>query len=423
MGDRRRRDPAPLRSHWHQKPSLIHWNQMDWMGSGRKWTQVPPIPAKVGAPDSPLLHLLLQNIIRKVSGQKFVYKFVSYPEGAGSGEEGRRPEAPAEPPKLPPAPGLLPKTPRGGGGGAPPRSSRNEYMRSGLYSTFTIQSLQAPALRPARLEAPPPSDFPGSELPPPPLDISLETAEAAVPLQVILAPTEVKVQGSEEEVEAERQPFLPEVKVEFPEEEEEEEEEEEDRGGGGEAPRDEANPEPDGPPAKPDVPPSEKELLEMVAMETVEAELALGLAGAGAGTVAGLGAQEKEQVRAAEGPQPQKSRKPKDLELPFTPSLLAGPAPDRAPGPPSGLLAPGGTSTSLTPSVITSHALTPVLLTPSSLPPTIHFWSTLSPIAPRSPAKLSFQFPTSSSSQVHIPSLSVDGLSTPVVLSPGPQKP
>ncbi|XP_028923689.1 ETS domain-containing protein Elk-1 isoform X3 [Ornithorhynchus anatinus] len=282
---------------------------------------------------------------------------------------------------------------------------------------------KAPALRPARLEAPPPSDFPGSELPPPPLDISLETAEAAVPLQVILAPTEVKVQGSEEEVEAERQPFLPEVKVEFPEEEEEEEEEEEDRGGGGEAPRDEANPEPDGPPAKPDVPPSEKELLEMVAMETVEAELALGLAGAGAGTVAGLGAQEKEQVRAAEGPQPQKSRKPKDLELPFTPSLLAGPAPDRAPGPPSGLLAPGGTSTSLTPSVITSHALTPVLLTPSSLPPTIHFWSTLSPIAPRSPAKLSFQFPTSSSSQVHIPSLSVDGLSTPVVLSPGPQKP
>uniref|UniRef100_A0A8C8RUN8 ETS transcription factor ELK1 n=1 Tax=Pelusios castaneus TaxID=367368 RepID=A0A8C8RUN8_9SAUR len=66
---------------------------------------------------------------------------------------------------------------------------------------------------------------------------------------------------------------------------------------------------------------------------------------------------------------------------------------------------------------------TPVLLTPSSLPPTIHFWSTLSPIAPHSPAKLSFQFPSNSGGQVHIPSLSVDGLSTPVVLSPGPQKP
>uniref|UniRef100_A0A673LUA6 ETS domain-containing protein n=1 Tax=Sinocyclocheilus rhinocerous TaxID=307959 RepID=A0A673LUA6_9TELE len=32
-----------------------------------------------------------------------------------------------------------------------------------------------------------------------------------------------------------------------------------------------------------------------------------------------------------------------------------------------------------------------LLLTPSPLPSTIHFWSTLSPIAPRSPAKLSFQ--------------------------------
>uniref|UniRef100_A0A3B4F3M4 ETS transcription factor ELK1 n=1 Tax=Pundamilia nyererei TaxID=303518 RepID=A0A3B4F3M4_9CICH len=66
---------------------------------------------------------------------------------------------------------------------------------------------------------------------------------------------------------------------------------------------------------------------------------------------------------------------------------------------------------------------TPVLLTPSPLPSTIHFWSTLSPIAPRSPAKLSFQFPSNGSNQIHIPALSVDGLSTPVVLSPGPQKP
>lgn len=86
------------------------------------------------------------------------------------------------------------------------------------------------------------------------------------------------------------------------------------------------------------------------------------------------------------------------------------------------LLAPGSATNTLTPTVITSHALvnptrlpavcdeassrssllicfavvrflfqTPVLLTPSPLPSTIHFWSTLSPIAPRSPAKLSFQ--------------------------------
>lgn len=41
--------------------------------------------------------------------------------------------------------------------------------------------------------------------------------------------------------------------------------------------------------------------------------------------------------------------------------------------------------------LVTPSPQTPVLLTPSSLPPSIHFWSTLSPIAPRSPAKLSFQ--------------------------------
>ncbi|XP_004633622.1 ETS domain-containing protein Elk-1 [Octodon degus] len=102
------------------------------------------------------------------------------------------------------------------------------------------------------------------------------------------------------------------------------------------------------------------------------------------------------------------------------PSLLGGPGPERTPGSGtgSGLQAPGP---ALTPSLLPTHTLTPVLLTPSSLPPSIHFWSTLSPIAPRSPAKLSFQFPSSGSAHVHIPSISVDGLSTPVVLSPGPQ--
>uniref|UniRef100_UPI003CC92228 Green fluorescent protein,ETS domain-containing protein Elk-1 n=1 Tax=Homo sapiens TaxID=9606 RepID=UPI003CC92228 len=92
--------------------------------------------------------------------------------------------------------------------------------------------------------------------------------------------------------------------------------------------------------------------------------------------------------------QPQKGRKPRDLELPLSPSLLGGPGPERAPGSGSGsgLQAPGP---ALAPSLLPTHTLAPVLLTPSSLPPSIHFWSTLSPIAPRSPAKLSFQFPSS----------------------------
>lgn len=120
---------------------------------------------------------------------------------------------------------------------------------------------------------------------------------------------------------------------------------------------------------------------------------------------------------------PPKPKKPRGLELPSSPSLPPGLSLDKVNAAVNSLLAPGASTNTLTPTVITSHALTPVLLTPSPLPSTIHFWSTLSPIAPRSPAKLSFQFPSNGSSQIHIPALSVDGLSTPVVLSPGPHKP
>ncbi|XP_074537305.1 ETS domain-containing protein Elk-1 isoform X1 [Halichoeres trimaculatus] len=120
---------------------------------------------------------------------------------------------------------------------------------------------------------------------------------------------------------------------------------------------------------------------------------------------------------------PPKPKKPRGLELPSSPSLPPGLSLDKVNAAVNSLLAPGSATNTLTPTVITSHALTPVLLTPSPLPSTIHFWSTLSPIAPRSPAKLSFQFPSNGSNQIHIPALSVDGLSTPVVLSPGPQKP
>ncbi|XP_072305520.1 ETS domain-containing protein Elk-1 [Eucyclogobius newberryi] len=120
---------------------------------------------------------------------------------------------------------------------------------------------------------------------------------------------------------------------------------------------------------------------------------------------------------------PSRPKKPRGLELPSAPILPPGLSLDKVNAAVNSLLAPGSATNTLTPTVITSHSLTPVLLTPSPLPSTIHFWSTLSPIAPRSPAKLSFQFPTNGSNQIHIPALSVDGLSTPVVLSPGPQKP
>lgn len=76
---------------------------------------------------------LLQNIIKKVIGQKFVYKFVSFPEilkmdpavvesgrsSEGSGGAASEPEAEDE-----------------DGGG------KNQYLHSGLYSPFTVSPLQ-----------------------------------------------------------------------------------------------------------------------------------------------------------------------------------------------------------------------------------------------------------------------------------------
>lgn len=58
--------------------------------------------------------------------------------------------------------------------------------------------------------------------------------------------------------------------------------------------------------------------------------------------------------------QPQKGRKPRDLELPLSPSLLGGPGPERTPGSGtgSGLQAPGP---ALTPSLLPTHTLVSAL--------------------------------------------------------------
>ncbi|XP_055984619.1 ETS domain-containing protein Elk-1 [Sorex fumeus] len=367
-----------------------------------------------------------KNIIRKVSGQKFVYKFVSYPEIAGCSTEDYLP-----PPEIPvtstvanmaptalhvapgdPASGK-PGPPKGGGvagTGGLARSSRNEYMRSGLYSTFTIQSLQPqphPQLPPhPRPPAVLPTSTPSGAMllsgsrstSPSPLEACLKTEDVDLPLQVILTPPETLNPKSEElSLEARFGRSLPtDVKVDTPKDELE-------AAAHGEVEFVlESKVESEVSPTE-DVPAH----LPAVVMETTA-------------QVVGVGASTSSSH--TENVQPQKGRKPRDLELPLSPGLLSGPGPERTPGSGSGsgLQAPGP---ALTPSLLPSHTLTPVLLTPSSLPSSIHFWSTLSPIAPRSPAKLSFQFPSSGSAQVHIPSISVDGLSTPVVLSPGPQKP
>ncbi|XP_016282299.1 ETS domain-containing protein Elk-1 isoform X8 [Monodelphis domestica] len=255
-----------------------------------------------------------KNIIRKVSGQKFVYKFVSFPEGPGhDGEEGQvRAEVPPEP--------LRPmKASLGGIGSSAPtpvRSSRNEYMRSGLYSTFTIQSLQQ--LTPVRPARPIPETLSPA---------SLEAPEARLPLQVILmAPAEGLAEAGEAEASAATTSRLLSTEL-----------------------------------SKEEQPPEEGAA---VALET----------SAGSAEASAPAPPPASDARPALN---SRARKPRDLELPL------GPNPEVA--------SASGLGPALTPSFLTSHTLTPVLLTPSALPPSIHFWSTLSPIAPRSPARLSFQ--------------------------------
>lgn len=93
--------------------------------------------------------IYLQNIIKKVNGQKFVYKFVSYPKildmdpvtvgriegdceavGFGKGGGGGPRDAEA---------GGREKAPQSGA----KTSSRNDYIHSGLYSSFTLNSLNS----------------------------------------------------------------------------------------------------------------------------------------------------------------------------------------------------------------------------------------------------------------------------------------
>ncbi|KAB0402349.1 hypothetical protein E2I00_000199 [Balaenoptera physalus] len=285
-----------------------------------------------------------KNIIRKVSGQKFVYKFVSYPEVAGCSTEDCPPQpevsvtstvANVGTTAVHAVPGDSasgkPGTPKGAGVAGPgglARSSRNDYMRSGLYSTFTIQSLQPqpqppshprpstvlPSTAPAGAAVPPSGSRSTS---PSPLEACLEAEEAGLPLQVILTPPEAPNLKSEEPnmEPGLGRPLPPEVKVEEPKEELE-------AAATGEAGfvLEAVKAEPFEPKAEPEAPPAEgvPARLPAVVMETAA-----------------------------------------------------------APGP------------ALTPSLLPTHTL----------------------------------FPSSGSAQVHIPSISVDGLSTPVVLSPGPQKP
>uniref|UniRef100_A0AAY5L144 ETS domain-containing protein n=1 Tax=Esox lucius TaxID=8010 RepID=A0AAY5L144_ESOLU len=118
---------------------------------------------------------------------------------------------------------------------------------------------------------------------------------------------------------------------------------------------------------------------------------------------------------------PPKTRKPKGLEI-SSPSLLLtandiGSIALNSPALPSG---------SLTPAFFTAQTPSGLILTPSPLLSSIHFWSSLSPVGPLSPARLQghgplFQFPTLLNGPIPVPLSSLDTTS-PLLLSPSPHK-
>lgn len=103
----------------------------------------------------------MQNIIKKVIGQKFVYKFVSFPDilkmdphAVELGRDGGHvtggvmlQEVESDCGEGEESPKLSLSSLRG-------PACRNEYLHSGLYSSFTVSSLQSPPplLRPIKVE-------------------------------------------------------------------------------------------------------------------------------------------------------------------------------------------------------------------------------------------------------------------------------
>ncbi|XP_047242637.1 ETS domain-containing protein Elk-3-like [Girardinichthys multiradiatus] len=119
---------------------------------------------------------------------------------------------------------------------------------------------------------------------------------------------------------------------------------------------------------------------------------------------------------------PPKSKKPKALEI-STPSLLLA-------GSDIGSIAlnsPALPSGSLTPAFFTAQTPSGLLLAHSPLLSGIHFWSSLSPVAPLSPARLQghgslFQFPSLINGHMPVPLPNLEGTPSSLLLAPATHK-
>ncbi|KAM6895783.1 ETS domain-containing protein Elk-3 [Xenentodon cancila] len=311
-----------------------------------------------------------KNIIKKVIGQKFVYKFVSFPENLkmdpAAVESGRSSE-------------------ESGGATSEPEAEdedardRNQYLHSGLYSSFTIGSLQQPSDQPRPIKTEPRSDRRDdsstvirfvtnsghASLPSTPPPSSAESSSSPGPSPQLAcssspspqSPTHIRGRGRSQSADTDES-------------------------------------EPEAQPLNLSSGHRERERL-----QSTTTPVRRGLAN---GTLS-------------------KGRKPKGLEISASSLLLTG----------SDLVSialnsPALPSGSLTPAFLTAQTPSGLLLTPSPLLSNIHFWSSLSPVGPLSPAQLQshaqlFQFPTLLNGPIPVPLPSVDAPS-PLTLSSSTHK-
>ncbi|KAL0978439.1 hypothetical protein UPYG_G00170390 [Umbra pygmaea] len=395
-----------------------------------------------------------KNIIKKVNGQKFVYRFVSYPDIL-KGDPTARPEGEGS------AGAVLPMSERGdnsdgedrGGGltvsqgSSSKPSSRNDYIHSGLYTSFTLTSLQngRQLFKSIKIESPADKmtdrkssarapDPPSQPIPSPSVikfgttppkrspthpQVTIEISNPLCPLQVPPPMGDVLTTHSSPVPQPSEQPkSMDPSSIQI---------------------LDSFSLVSDLPPRSPSpsmVPDSTQELVidsdnESVSSQPTKKQIQRGSSHVSDGEVDVENRDKDTEVNQELSLSPVcvsghitggKSRKPpKVLEL-STPTLVVTTS-DLSP---MNLCSPSLPTASLTPALLQTPTL---LLTPSPLLSNIHFWSTLSPVAPLSPATRRqqaahtlFQFPSVLTPHFHIPTHSLDGTNTPGPLTPDPHK-
>ncbi|XP_003783385.1 ETS domain-containing protein Elk-3 [Otolemur garnettii] len=338
-----------------------------------------------------------KNIIKKVIGQKFVYKFVSFPEILKM--DPHVVDISRDSLLLQEGDCQVPPKGREGhkhGLSALKITSRNEYIHSGLYSSFTINSLQNPpdafkAIKTEKLEEPPEDSPPVEEVRTvirfvtnktdkhvtKPVVSLPSTSEAAVASAFLASSVSAKISSL----------MLP-------------------NGASGSSTSPSSSRSPSLSPSSP-LPSEHRSLFLEAACHDSDSLEPLNLSS---------GSKTKSPSL------PPKAKKPKGLEISAPPLVLSGTDIGSI-----ALNSPALPSGSLTPAFFTAQTPNGLLLTPSPLLSSIHFWSSLSPVAPLSPARLQgpntlFQFPTLLNGHMPVPIPSLDRAASPVLLSSNSQK-